>query len=170
VADGSERQHGVPAAGWWAWVVFAAACLTDLAVQGRDRASLNAALALALVTGCAYACGHWPRIVADAAELTVRNPLREHRVPWSAVTGIRLGHSVQITCTRPQGRRPKTVHSWALYAQRPSAAGAAVRTLRGGAHAARRPPERRPGSARILRVAVANPPRARLRRISYPRQ
>ncbi|MGO9077635.1 MAG: PH domain-containing protein [Streptosporangiaceae bacterium] len=122
---------------WWAWVVFAVLCLGDLAVQGRDRASLQVAVAIAAVTAFVYACTLRPKVVADDDGLTVHNPVRDHRVPWGAVTGIYLGDSVEIGCARP-GRKDKTVYSWALYTRRRARARAELRAM----------PKTRPGRNR----------------------
>jgi hypothetical protein len=106
---------------WWAWVIFAAANLIDLAVQGRDHTAADVALTLALITGLVYACALRPRIVADAGGIIVMNPLRDHGVPWGSVTGVDLRESVQVHCAPEAGAERETViHSWALYARRHS--------------------------------------------------
>lgn len=106
---------------WWAWVALAVACLADLAVSGRDHTSAAIVAALVVVTGIMYACALRPVVIADSGGITVRNPLRDHRIPWGSVTSVDLGESVRVHCTRePGARREKVVHSWALYAQRRS--------------------------------------------------
>ena len=59
---------------WWVWLLFAAANLVDLAVQGRDHVSLVAVAILVLATGVAYVTAQRPRILADSAGVTVVNP------------------------------------------------------------------------------------------------
>ena len=59
---------------WWVWLLFAAANLIDLAVQGRDRLSLVAAAILVLATGVAYVTAQRPRIIADTAGAPNPNP------------------------------------------------------------------------------------------------
>ncbi len=107
----------MPLVGWWAWVAFAVLTLGDLGVQGRDRAALQAAVAVVAITGILYACTLRPRVVADRDGITVHNPVRDHRIPWGAVTGIDLGDSVEFSCARPE-QKDKTIYSWALYTRR----------------------------------------------------
>src|ERR1700747_2479404 len=73
---------------WWIWLLFAAANLIDLAVQGRDHTSLVAAAILILATGVAYVTAQRPRIVADSAGITIVNPLRDHHIGWAGVTQV----------------------------------------------------------------------------------
>jgi hypothetical protein len=103
---------------WWLWVVFAVANLVDLAVQGRDWESVEIAVGLLAITAVVYACTLRPRVITDADNLVMRNPLREHRVPWGRVGEIYLGESVQVQCTDEGGDRGRLLHSWALYAPR----------------------------------------------------
>jgi hypothetical protein len=103
---------------WWLWVVFAVANLVDLAVQGRDWESVEIAVGLLAITAVVYACTLRPRVITDADSLVMRNPLREHRVPWGRVGEIYLGESVQVQCTDEGGDRGRLLHSWALYAPR----------------------------------------------------
>jgi hypothetical protein len=106
---------------WWAWVIFAAANLIDLAIQGRGHTAAEIAVALAVITGLVYTCALRPRVVADPGGITVMNPLRDHRVPWGSVTAVDLAESVRVHCTPEAGAtREKVIHSWALYARRPN--------------------------------------------------
>lgn len=109
-----------PVVVWWFWVVFLVANLIDLAVSGRNFDSLVVFLVLALITGCIYALACRPRVITDPDGITVLNPFRDHRIPWGGVNAVTVGESVQFQCTRPDGQREKTVHSWALYASRRS--------------------------------------------------
>lgn len=117
---------------WWAWVVFVALNLGDLAIQGHDRTSLQIAIGLLAVTGVVYACAFRPRVITDADGLTMVNPVREYRVPWARVSEIYLGESVQIHCSPAPaaGARAKVLHSWALYSPRRSRLKAEVRGRR----------------------------------------
>jgi Bacterial PH domain len=109
------------AVAWWTWVIFAVACLADVAVTGRNHTAAEIATALVLVTGVLYACALRPRVIADSAGLTVMNPLRDHRIPWGSVAAVDLKESVQIHCVKePGAKRGKVIHSWALYSQRRS--------------------------------------------------
>ena len=127
-ADGSEVfQLQTPVIFWWAWVVFAVVCLGDIAVQGRDRASVQAAVAVLAATGFAYACAFRPKVIADARGITVLNPVRDFRIPWPALRGIFLGDSVEFQSARSGPKGEKTVYSWALYTKRRSRARARLR-------------------------------------------
>jgi hypothetical protein len=104
---------------WWAWVIFAAANLIDLAIQGRSHTAAEIVVALAVITGLMYACALRPRVVADPGGITVMNPLRDHRVPWGSVTAVDIAESLQVHCAPEAGAtREKVIHSWALYARR----------------------------------------------------
>ena len=125
---------------WWVWVAFAAANLIDIAVQGRDRLSVTAAAALLLVTAVAYAAALRPRVIADPSGIVVRNPLRDHRLPWPSVQRVDLGTMLRVRCSwqeapgtpgKGRGRRdaprPETAertrvfHAWAIQSSpRPS--------------------------------------------------
>jgi len=86
---------------WWIWVVFAAANLVDLAVQGRDRFSLLAGIGLLLVTGLMYAGAWRPRIITSDEGLTISNPLRDHRVGWGAISLVEATELVRVRCEWP---------------------------------------------------------------------
>jgi len=124
---------------WWAWVVVAVAGLADLAVSGRDHISVEIAVILVLITGVAYACALRPVVIADGDGITVRNPLRDHRIPWGSVTGVDMKESVQVHCAEPVAPREKVIYSWALYAPRRSRIRAEVLEQRSQA---RRPQQR----------------------------
>ena len=104
---------------WWVWLLFAAANLVDQAVQGRDHASLVAAAILLLATGVAYVTAQRPRIVADDAGITVRNPLFDHHVGWARVTRIDLADQLRVHCapSRP-GQHDKVISAWAVHYSR----------------------------------------------------
>jgi hypothetical protein len=124
---------------WWIWVVFAAANLIDLAVQGRDWESVQIAVGLLAITTVVYVCTLRPRVVTDAERLAVRNPLREHRVPWGRVGEIYLSESVQVQCSEGDGARGRLLHCWALYAPRKSRVRADIRGRRMDRNLASRP-------------------------------
>jgi Bacterial PH domain len=116
-----QKMFRLPGAivGWWAWLVLAAACLIDIMVTGRDHTAAEIAATIVFITGLVYACALWPRVLTDSAAITVRNPLREHRIPWGSVTGVDVRESVQVHCAaEPGDKRAKVIHSWALAAQR----------------------------------------------------
>jgi Bacterial PH domain len=80
----------------WLWMVFAAANLVDLAVRGRDVASVIAAGSLLLGAGVAYVIGLRPRVVADETSVRLRNPLRDVRLPWSVVDKIEMTDAIEL--------------------------------------------------------------------------
>ena len=91
---------------WWAWVAFAVVLLIVLALGHRDHAALVTASVVIAITGIMYACALRPRIVADAAGITVVNPLRVHEVPWPAVTQVDLVHNVRVHYRSPARNTP----------------------------------------------------------------
>ncbi len=111
---------------WVVWLLFAAANWVDLAVQGRDHISAVAAAILLLVTGLAYVTAQRPRIIADEAGMTVRNPLRDHRIGWASVTKVDLADLLRVHCDwgrqadgSPGGRKhTKVISSWAVHYSR----------------------------------------------------
>jgi hypothetical protein len=116
-----QKMFRLPGAvvAWWAWVIFAVACLLDIAFTGRNHTAAEIAMTIVFITGLIYACALRPRVVTDADAITVTNPLRDHRIPWGSVTAVDLRESVQVHCARePGAKRGKVIHSWALYAHR----------------------------------------------------
>jgi PH (Pleckstrin Homology) domain-containing protein len=98
---------------WWVWLLFAAANLIDLAVQGRDHLALIAAAILVLATGVAYVAAERPRIVADTSGVTVVNPLRDHHIGWANVSQVDLADLLRVHVDLGLGRT-KVIHSWAV--------------------------------------------------------
>ena len=128
-ADGGKLFRMMPPlVFWWGWAAVAVLSLGDLAVQGHDRAAVQPALLVLLITGLVYACAFRPRVIAGSDGLTVRNPVRDYRLPWGAVRGIFLGDSVEFQCARPAPMGDKTIYSWALYGSRRARARAGLRT------------------------------------------
>ena len=115
---------------WWVWLLFAAANLVDLAVQGRDLLSLVAAAILVLATGIAYVTAQRPRIVADSAGVTVVNPLRDHHVGWAEVTNVDLADLLRVHT------RDKVISSWAVHYSRRRKLTADARARRAASRAA----------------------------------
>jgi Bacterial PH domain len=116
---------------WWVWVAFAAINLIDLAVQGRNHFAAMVAAILVMVTGLAFVVGFCPRVIADADGLTIQNPLRGHRVPWSCVDSMELGDSLEIHCTwQDGGPRHKKLYGWAVHSPRRSRLKAEIRARR----------------------------------------
>ena len=121
---------------WVVWLLFAVGNWIDLAVQGRDHASAVAAAILLLATGVAYITALRPRLIADDAGVTVRNPLRDHRIGWMAVTRVDLADLLRVHCAwadpgAPDGTVHRTVISaWAVRISRRRALAAEARAVR----------------------------------------
>ena len=112
----------------WAWFVVALIILIDLAVQGRDHAALITAALVLAITGVVYACAWRPKIVADSGGVTVINPVRDHRVPWTAVSKVDVVNAVRVHCEPASGAaRGKILYSWAVQSSGRSARKASLR-------------------------------------------
>jgi Bacterial PH domain len=118
---------------WWVWLLFAAANLIDLAVQGRDHLSLVAAAILLLATGVAYVAAQRPRIVADSSGLTVVNPLRDYHIGWAGVTKVDLADLLRVHCQVQGGG--KIIYAWAVHYSRRRKLAADAKTRRQAARA-----------------------------------
>ena len=111
---------------WIVWLLFAVANWIDLAVQGRDHTSAVAAATLLLATGVAYVTTQRPRIIADKTGLTIRNPLRDHRIAWSAVAQVDVADLLRVHCEwggpapgHPGGQEHhKVISACAVYSSR----------------------------------------------------
>ena len=125
---------------WWVWVAFALANLIDVAIQGRDHLAAEVAAVLILVTGIAYVTAFRPRVLADDAGITIRNPLRDHHVPWDCVQDMDLRDSLEVHCTPQDGeRKSKTLYAWAVHSSRRGRLKAEARARR-SAKSSRQPP------------------------------
>jgi Bacterial PH domain len=134
-----ERKKGADAAGgrqtfrsptalvvWVVWLLFAVANWIDIAVQGRDHLSAIAAAILLLVTGIAYDTAQRPRIIADPAGVTIKNPIRDHRISWASVSEVDLIDVLRVHCDwgpqvgAPAGTKQysKVINSWAVHYSR----------------------------------------------------
>jgi len=112
----------------WAWFVVAVVILVDLAVQGRDHVAVVTAAAVLVVTGIVYACAYRPKIVADAAGISLINPVRDHRVPWAAVVQVDVVNALRVHCTpAPGADHGKVLYSWAVQTSSRAARRAAMR-------------------------------------------
>ena len=121
---------------WWVWLLFAAANLADLAVQGRDHFSLVAAAILVLATGVAYVTAQRPRIMADGSGVTVVNPLRDHHIGWAGVTKVDLADLLRIHYQDQD--RDKAIYSWAVHYSRRRKLAAEVKARRTAGRSGRR--------------------------------
>jgi PH (Pleckstrin Homology) domain-containing protein len=145
---------------WWVWVAFAVANVADFVLQGASaRFSVVVSAILLTITGLAYTLALRPRVIAEAAGLTIINPFRDFSVPWPAILAVDTGEWVQVhyapaetTAARPadpshppNGTRPassaasKAISCWALYLS--------TRTKRRAARAASRGVPGSPGAA-----------------------
>lgn len=121
---------------WWLWAAFAVGNLVDLAVQGRDHLSVVAAFILLLVTGVVYIAAQRPRIVIDDDGMTITNPLRDHRIGWTAVAGIDRTDLIRVRCEWPLGgpgeggTATRVIYAWAVQTPRRRQAAAQLRAQR----------------------------------------
>ncbi|GLZ03989.1 hypothetical protein Acsp03_14550 [Actinomadura sp. NBRC 104412] len=99
--------------GAWAWMAFAALNLIDIALRGRDTASAVMAALLLLGCGIAYVLGLRPAVVADEGGFTVRNPLRDVRVPWRAAKKVEATDALTFRFRAADGEERK-VKAWVL--------------------------------------------------------
>ena len=124
---------------WVVWLLFAVGNWIDLAVQGRDHLSVVAAAVLLLATGAAYVTAQRPRIIADDAGVTVRNPLRDHRIGWAGVAEVDLVDLLRVHCAwgGPPGAAPadrehhKVISAWAIHYSRRRQFAAEAKARRG---------------------------------------
>jgi hypothetical protein len=135
-ADAAAREvfrSPAAAAIWWLWVLFAVGNLVDLAVQGRDHLSLVAAFILLFVTGVVYVTARRPRVIADAAGLTIVNPVGDHRVGWTAVAAADTTELLRVRCEWPDGDRTarRAIYAWAVPSSRRRQVAAEMRAKRG---------------------------------------
>ena len=109
---------------WVVWLLFAVGNWIDLAVQGRDHASAVAAAILLLATGAAYVTAQRPRLIADKTGVTIRNPLRDHRIGWAGVAKVDLADLLRVHCRaeapgQPGGKEhQKVISAWAVHYSR----------------------------------------------------
>jgi hypothetical protein len=151
---------------WVVWLLFAVGNWIDLAVQGRDHLSVVAAAVLLLATGAAYVTAQRPRIIADDAGVTVRNPLRDHRIGWAGVAEIDLVDLLRVHCAwgGPPGAAPadrehhKVISAWAIHYSRRRQFAAEAKARRGARRSASAVPVgfgRSYGSAAPVREPVS---------------
>ncbi len=141
-ADAGDREvFRSPAAVvvWWLWVLFAVGNLVDLAVQGRDHLSVDAAFILLLVTGVVYVTARRPRVVIDADGVTVVNPVGDHRVGWATIVAAEATELLRLRCEWPDGDRTarRAIYAWAVHSSRRRQAVAEMRAQRQSRRGAR---------------------------------
>jgi hypothetical protein len=144
---------------WWVWILFAVANLIDLAVQGRDHTSLVAAGILVLGTGVAYVAAQRPRVIVEEEELTVRNPLRDHRIPWVNISRVDVADLLRVHCRLPGpaepgtgpnvGKKSKVISAWAVHYSRRRQYSAEVKARRDAMRAAGPRPRRTVGMSQF---------------------
>ncbi|MCW2941814.1 MAG: hypothetical protein JWN00_4799 [Actinomycetia bacterium] len=115
----------------WAFMVFAALNLLDLALHGRDVASVVATAALLFGCGLAYVIGLRPRILGSDDGVLLVNPLRDVRLPWSSVEKIESTDALTVAYTAADGTR-RTARSWVFQSSPRARARADLRTARAG--------------------------------------
>jgi hypothetical protein len=99
--------------GAWAWMVFAALNLIDILVRGRDSTALVMAALLIFGCGLAYVLGLRPVILGEESGLTLRNPLRDVRVPWGAMRKVE-GKDAIVVRYRGEDGSEQASRAWVL--------------------------------------------------------
>jgi len=99
--------------GGWAWMVFAGLNFIDLAIRGRDMASLVATAVLLTTCGIAYVAGIRPRVAASADAVRVRNPFRDAELPWKSVRTVDAAEALRLHYTTEDGAE-KILRVWSL--------------------------------------------------------
>jgi Bacterial PH domain len=122
---------------WWGWLLFAVANLIDLAVQGRDHLSAVVAAALVLGTGIGYVAGWQPRVIVRSDGVLIRNPLREHQIPWSAITRADIADVLRIHLAPGAAGGKKAITAWAIHYSRRRQLTAETRARRSAVRASR---------------------------------
>ncbi|WP_433329035.1 PH domain-containing protein [Spirillospora sp. CA-294931] len=120
--------------GAFAWLVFAALNLVDLAARGDDLTAVVMAVLLLFGCGLAYVLGLRPAIIGDEAGLTVRNPLRDVRASWRAVKAVEGRTAVTVRFADAAGG-DLTVRAWVLQTSPRAQAKAERRAERDARHA-----------------------------------
>jgi hypothetical protein len=128
---------------WVLWLLFAVANWIDLAVQGRDRTAIVASAVLLLVTGVAYVTAQRPRVIADDTGITVRNPLRDHRIGWAGVVKVDLADLLRVHCDwsgteegSQDSKHRRVITAWAVHYSRRRQMAADVKARRNARRAA----------------------------------
>ena len=119
---------------WVVWLLFAVGNWIDLAVQGRDHASVVVAAILLLATGVAYVTAQRPRVIVDDAGMTIKNPVRDHRISYAAITDVDLMDLLRVHCS--VGERRKVISAWAVHYSRRRKLTADVKSRRATARTA----------------------------------
>lgn len=159
VAEGKPDVFRSPMAVlvWWLWLLFALGNLIDLAVQGRDRTSVDAAVALLLITGIVYATAQRPRVISADGGVTIKNPIRDHKLSWSVIDNFDVLDLIRAHCSWQDGaaERHKVYYAWAVHASRRRQVNAQVRAAR---RATRPGQSRGAAQSRGLGFSVPAPP------------
>jgi hypothetical protein len=112
-------------------VVFAAANLLDLAIQGHNHFAAAVAAVLVLITGITFVTAFRPQVVAYDEHLMIKNPLRDHRIPWGCVESLVLRDSLEIHCEwQDGGPRRRKLYAWSVHSPRRTRVKAEMRARR----------------------------------------
>ncbi|GII90910.1 PH domain-containing protein [Sinosporangium siamense] len=80
----------------WVWMAFTFVNAVDLVLRFSGPDSLVAGAVLAGLSAAIYATCLRPRVILGEDGVTVRNPLRDYFVPWTAIDGVRVSHAILI--------------------------------------------------------------------------
>lgn len=78
------------------WFAFAAFNVVDVLRRGEGQSARVALAILFAVSVLAYVVGLRPRVEAGTDRLTIRNPLRDIVVPWSAITRVDATDALRV--------------------------------------------------------------------------
>lgn len=92
----------------WVLIAIAVANFVDLALRGRDHASLVAAASVLFACGVVYVLCLRPGVIADGAAVLVRNPVRDARVPWRDVRKVDVTDALRVHAAE------RVYRSWAI--------------------------------------------------------
>jgi hypothetical protein len=87
-------------------IVIGLICLVDIAIEWRTRGGLVTAAVIACAMILAYIVLVRPQVTLSPERLSVRNHVRDHKVPWSDVEGVDMADILRIQIP---GRRLRCV-------------------------------------------------------------
>jgi hypothetical protein len=77
-------------------IVIGLICLVDIAIEWRTRSGLIAAAVIVCAMILAYIVLVRPQVTLSPERLSVRNHVRDHKVPWSDVEGVDMADILRI--------------------------------------------------------------------------
>jgi hypothetical protein len=81
----------------WVWIVAVAVLVGSVFWVHSSLSEIGGALVVLGTIGPAYVWGLRPRMEENPEEIYVANPLRDVRIPWSALTYARVRYTLELT-------------------------------------------------------------------------